>query len=161
MPIAVCLPTNDGWGYYTQLADNSDATFVSTSSNSWIYDYISFTNPNLGGVINSISVCSRCYGTGAFPTSTRNKQGITLTSDYFGPDNNNQVGVSQFTKTWTTNPKTGNIWQWADLTNIYMILGLVGVSPQNISYSICTKHWLEIDYTLPCSRGAQMIGPTW
>jgi hypothetical protein len=119
-------------------ANDSD-DFVYSTSTSLLRDNYHLEDPgSFGGAIAGIKVYSRgydSYGTGIMTFGI-----ITYDTSYFSENVILPDSWTTFSKTWTTNPKTGFPWTWNEIENIIIHVSLAteGTSAN------CTQLYIEV-----------------
>ena len=160
MPVLTLRPNSDvsinidfpSGTHYDRVNDESDSTYVYQNQTS-VYKQDIYGLPNHtteAGVINSVTLYFRYK-----PTTISSSKGyikgfiVTNGSKYY---TSLYYGTFTFfttkSKTWTTNPSTGNAWTWDEIDNLQ---AGISVKKDGSGYIQCSEVWVEVDYT-PITR---------
>ncbi|RLG47348.1 MAG: hypothetical protein DRN92_03375 [Thermoproteota archaeon] len=144
--------SNENWECVDEVVSDEDSTYVYYTDSPYPYgrDTYSLQDHSQGsGIINSVTVYVRCKKIGtsllvacrpAIRTHSANYPPITSTEDA----RLLTTSWTNYYRTWTTNPYTGQAWTWSEIDSLEAGVDLHGTST---TQALCTQVWVVVDYT--------------
>jgi general secretion pathway protein G len=131
------------WQCVCEATDDDSVTNVGRYRNTWAFDYYTLGNPPTSSCrVMAVSVHAR-----ARRTRTQGQISLcvyTRGTLYQAAAQNLTGTYAEYDHQWPTNPNTGALWTWQDVTDLQVGLRLRG---QNSSFpALCTQVWVEVAY---------------
>jgi hypothetical protein len=132
--------------HWQAVSDNSDASYVYTTSTSYLRDLYACADSNLSLVpINSVTIYFRIRSnSGAGSTSA--KPAIKIGTVTYDGTEQSQAGISWATKSqvYNTSPATSVAWTWTEVDS--MQIGLSLHTENSAHQAQCSDIWIVVNY---------------
>jgi len=133
---------NAGW-YKVEVADDSKT--IGVIANTWGNWMFHKAPPEFYGTINSVTVYAKCWRHNSFPGSKAKIRIKTHDTVYEGSEETLTDTATYYSKTWSTNPYTGNAWTMAEVIDAQ--IGVALYQPQYTQvYTWCDHVYCNVDY---------------
>jgi len=150
------IPSAPGWQRIDEVTlDLSDYVYLISAAGGWCFYTLS--SPSVlkaGDIINSLSVSGYWKSSSGTLIAAGNTGLYIGTTRYEGTAFNVTTTNTLNTKTWTTNPATGNAWTYEEVTAIQAGVYCKG---NGSTSCYCYLSWVSIDFTTPTGCVKQMI----
>jgi hypothetical protein len=143
------------WDKVDEVTADDAATYVQSGYYIGSYQRDLYNLPNHdseSGVINSITITFRVRLNTDGKCKPSLKTGGTA---YDGTEITTVALWTTYTQAWTTNPKTGIAWTWADIDGLQIGISLFAPASANVTF--CTQLYVTVDYTPPSLTGASFL----
>ena len=132
---------------YEEVADDSSSYVYSTYGQTRVDSYNIQNHVEGSGSISSVTVRARAraYYSGTCADMRMEIVARTHSSSYYGSEITliGNAGWGNYSKTWTTNPYTGEDWTWSEIDSLQIGVRLYD---DGTGYPQCTQVYAEVNY---------------